>query len=452
MNFKKIIFAITLLFSSLFVGLGYAALTQELSIGGTIDSEPPKKVGFYISNVEVSSSSNTQILDHKIFSPTILSTEFNINNGGSITFKVTVTNDTNLTYWYDELQYIPDNEDNSYIQDSVITIITKDKENETTLTFDSHDWVPALSSRDYYVTYTSNRTLSNIKLSVNFHFENRLDFVHDEFSELLNNPTSYEILSNAFNENYAETGSTVLGNVGDDKALFDQLFGENLTLNVDGVEKPVTIMIQREDVNNSNSGDNYEPSGPKGCEYTIYITTDNVDVPGSKPTVYAITYTQNDQGEWHQIAQLYEGTALSEDYDLTNSTYDGAFDVDTWRATAKVYELAPGIDYNVGYQNGDQYDIIKTLEDLMTVKDQNFFNEIDNQKIMKKAYDILKANEGSNAPEVVALREAFEAAKPYFVNYNNGQEFKVNRSYTRAEIIGYIVDIIDAMNYFEQTS
>lgn len=451
MNFKKITLIITLLFSMLFVGLGYARLSVDFNIGGTIEVDPPQPPAFYISNVTLEDTNNAQILKYDKYMPTIVNTEFSINKGGSITLKVTVTNDSNLTYWYEEMQYIPDNENNSLIQNKTITITTKDKSNESSATFNASDWVPAMSSRDFYVTYNSNSNITNVKLSVNFHFENRLDFVHDEFSNILNNPDTYSSLTAAFNTNYAETGSTVLGNLGDDKTLFDQLFGPNITLNVDGVEKPVTIMIQRENMDNNKSGDSYSPSGPTGCEYTIYITTDSI-VNGSSPTVYAITYTQDSNGNWHQIGQLYEGTASAKDYDSTIEGYQGAFDVSTWKAAPKTYELAPGIDYNVGYANGDQYDIIKDLETLMTTKDQNFFNEIDNQKIFKKAYDTLQANKNSTAPEVEALRVAFEAAAPYYVNYNNGQEFKVNRSCTRAEIVGYIIDIINALNYFEQTT
>ena len=451
MNFKKITLIITLLFSMLFVGLGYARLSVDFNIGGTIEVDPPPKPSFYISAVEFVSVSNGQNISYQEYSPTIFNTEFSLNRNGSITYKITVTNDTTLTYWYDELQYVPDNLNNSLIQNSTVKIITKDKSTESSATFNSSDWVPSMTSRDFYVTYSSNSNVSNVKLSINFHFENRIDFVQDEIVNVLNTPETYSSLTAAFNTNYAETGSTVLANIGDDKELFDQLFGANLTLNVDGVEKPVTIMIQRENRDNNKSGDSYSPSGPTGCEYTIYVTTDSIS-SGSTPTVYAITYTQNENGEWHQIGQLYEGTASAIDYDTSADGYQGAFDVSTWKATPKTYELAPGIDYNVGYANGDQYDIIKDLETLMTTKDQNFFNEIDNQKIFKKAYDTLQANKNSTAPEVEALRAAFEAAKPYYVNYNNGQEFKVNRSCTRAEIVGYIIDIINALNYFEQTT
>ena len=451
MKFRKIIFAITLLFSTLFVGVGYAKLTQEFNVGGSIESEAPPKPSFYISAVEFISVSNGQNISYQEYSPTIFNTEFNLNRNGSITYKITVTNETSLTYWYDELQYVPDNLNNSLIQNSTIKIMTKDKSNESSATFNSSDWVPAMTSRDFYVTYSSSSNVSNVKLSVNFHFENRLDFVHDEFANILNNTDTYSLIADAFNKNYAETGSTVLGNLGDDKALFDQLFGPNITLNVDGIEKPVTIMIRRENVDKDKSGDSYSPSGPTGCEYTIYITTDSITT-GTSPTVYAITYTQDSNGNWHQIGQLYEGTATAMDYDTSIDGYQGAFNVSTWKATAKTYQLAPGIDYNVGYANGDQYDIIKDLETLMTTKDQNFFNEIDNQKIFKKAYDTLQANKNSTAPEVEALRLAFEAAEPFYVNYNNGQEFKVNRSCSRAEIVGYIIDIINALNYFEQTS
>ena len=242
--------------------------------------------------------------------------------------------------------------------------------------------------------------------------------------------------------------------MGSDKKIFDELFGRDLTIVVDGVEKPLTILIERKNVDGKSTGDSYDNHGGnndlKGCEYTMYLTVDDVSSSGGKATVYAITYTQDNSGNWHKIAQLYEGTCTKVDYDTSIEGYQGAYDVSSWTASAKEYQLTEDISYKVGQANGDQYDIIKDLETLMSTTDNDIFNELDNTKFFKKVYDVLQANNDPNDQAYMNLYIAFQNASPYYVIYNNGQEIKTKRNCTRAEIIGYIVDINEALEYYYQ--
>ena len=147
--------------------------------------------------------------------------------------------------------------------------------------------------------------------------------------------------------------------------------------------------------------------------------------------------------DWYQVGELYEGTApiLS----------DGTIDYKNWIATHKNYEIADGIAYLVGAPNGDQYDIMKTMEQLISAEDQDIFNQIDNVNIFKKTYDIIMKHQGSDDPAIVGLRTAFYDAEKFYVNHNNGQEFKVVRNkYTRAEIIYALRNIQDALDYYYQ--
>jgi hypothetical protein len=187
-----------------------------------------------------------------------------------------------------------------------------------------------------------------------------------------------------------------------------------------------------------------------GCEYTLYLTVDDISSPGGSATVYAITYTCNEYGHWHKIAELYEGTCPKEDYDPSTNTYEGGFDLSKWVASAKEYHLTDQISYKVGQKNGDQYDIIKDLETLMSVNDNEIYNDIDNTRFFKKVYDILKQHQNSVDAAVVNLREAFETASFLYNIYNNGQEIKVKRDVSRAVLIGYIRDIADALDYYYQ--
>jgi hypothetical protein len=424
-----------------------------MDITGTIQSKPPH-YDIHITDVVVSNSSNSSSVSTTIVKPTSISIVNNASRAnGYVTYKVTVTNDSDVTYWYGGLKIPSDYESNNLIGSSNgISISLKDKLTDSAATFNTGDWIPPKTTRDFYVTYTYGSNAISYKTTlVNFHFEIRIDAVHTDFLTLLNDPISYSKLSAAFDNQYKENKGTVLGNIGDDKKIFDELLGSTLTLNVDGVERPVTLLVERINVDNKSTGDSYNVSGgPTGCEYTLYITTDDLSSSGGKAQVYAITYTQGSDGVWHQLAELYEGTATKSDYDTSNGTYDGAFTVSSWNASKNDYEFIDGMYYKVGYEQGDQYDKLKTIKELMSTNDQDIFNDIDNKNFFKKVYDIIQQNKGSIAPEVVALRDAFNNAAPYYTIYNNGAEIKVKRNCSRAEIIPYLEAIQKALDYYNQ--
>ena len=270
---------------------------------------------------------------------------------------------------------------------SGITIVTKDHQNDSSQTFDSNDWVPPQTYREFYVTYHFGSNVPIIcSLMVNFHFDIRMDAVHDEFISVLNNikaPNSYDNLSDVFDQQYAKDGSVTITTESHPQ-VFQSLF-EDLMVDIDGTEKQAHVVIRRENMDGSAStGDDYDGSGPKGCEYTLYITVESL-TPGTKPTVYAIAYScgADNMGDgWYQVGELYEGTAPIK--------ADGTIDYQNWIATQKTYEIADNIKYNVGMQNGDQYDIMKTMEQLISAKDQDIFNDIDNTDIFRKVYRILQ--------------------------------------------------------------
>lgn len=456
-NSKKVVLLITLFFFSLFINLAYASLSNTLNIGGSIHAIPPlQKSAFRISEVTIEPGNTATVSSYKYFDPTIFQATFNTKNAQTkITFKVTMINESNKTYWFDSVKYLKDDLSNSLIGSSNgITINLKDKITDSANTFNNDDYIPAKTTRDFYVTFTFGGSTVNsgdISISINFNFIEKIDAVYSELDALLNTPEAYSILSSAFENKYKSTGETVIANVGSDAKIFDQLFGPNMTVTVDGVEKPVTVLIRRENVDGKTTGDSYSTQGgPTGCEYTIYITTDSLTTSGAKATTYAITYTQGSDGVWHRLAQLYEGEAVIEDYDNTTSSFEGVIDVYSWQATANTYEIADGLSYKVGQGNGDQYQIMKDFEDIISVQDQNIFNEIDNTKFFKKVYDLLHENMNSTAPEIERLRIAFSNAAPFYTIYNGGQEIKVNRNCTRAEIISYILDIQEALNYYYQ--
>lgn len=458
---KKIIVSITLLFVCLFVNVGYASLVNELNISGTAQAIPPAKYDVYLTASELISTNSTSNIMYQHEKPTnFLSIVGVSKNDSSITYKLTVINETNVTYYYNGYQFVDDVSNNSLIGETYgISIVTKDKLEDSTNTFNNEDWIPPTTSRDFYITYVFKRdavNLGEVGTKISFKFTVHIDAAHEEFMRLLNDDEIYQILVEAFDDKYKESQSTVLGNVGDDKEIFDKIFGRDLTIEIDGEEKPLTILIERKNVDGKSTGDSYTNHGGnndlKGCEYTMYLTVDDVSSSGGTANVYAITYTQDNSGNWHKIAQLYEGTCPKVDYDSSTEGYQGAYDVSKWTAVAKEYQVTDDIVYKVGQSSGDQYDIMKDIASLMSTTDNDIFNELDNTKYFKKVYDILDAHKYSTAADIVQLRAVFEAAAPYYVIYNNGQEIKVKRNCTRAEILGYIEDINIALEYYYQVN
>ena len=409
----------------------------------------------YISNVErISSTSFQRELEYGHSLPTNVKLTGNVTSKNcTATYKITVFNNTDVTYWFIGTEIKNSNPSGNFSASS-ISLTLRDTLGDSANSFNTQDWIPPRTYRDFYVTYSFNNGYTDVTCLVNYYFSIKMDSVKDEFLKILNDKESaygYNYLAGTFNQNYSENKSTVLTNVGSDLQVFNNMFGKTLTVNVNGTEVPVTVTIERKNVDGRTTGDAYQGSNaPTGCEYTLYITTDAL-TSGGTATVYAVSYTCGADGTWYQLGQLYEGTAKSEDYETT-AGYQGSVDTETWIATKKTYTIADNIYYKVNEQYGTNFDQLKTIDGIQSTNDTEIFNKIDNSNILKKIYDILNKSENkySTAEEVVLLRTAFEDMAPYYNNYNNGQEFKIKRNCPRAEIIPYIIRLNDAWSYYNQ--
>lgn len=448
-----VIIVFPLLFSGVFALWSYPSVppipTETILPMKMIEFKEYK--GVYIKSVEVVSTSNAQVTDNKYTRPTFHKTTVDANrNGGSVTYKIRLHNNTDTNYWYMGMS-IPAGEGQNALINAYqgISIVLKDLLSDSTATFNKDDRIPPQTERDVYVTYTyGNNAQTACFTNIELCFGIRMDAVQDEFLTLLNNLApgyNYYYLTELLNAAYTKNGSTTITTESHPEA-FANMFGD-LTVDVDGQEKTAHIVIRRENLDNdATSGDKYSGGTPAGCEYTLYVTVESL-TPGTSPTVYAITYSKGANGmgnDWYQIGELYEGTAPIK--------ADGSIDYKNWKATHKTYEIADGIEYLVGAPNGDQYDIMNTMEQLISAVDQDIFNQIDNTNIFKKVYDILQKHPGSTDPAVVGLKKAFDDASIFYRNMNNGQEFKVVRDkYTRAEIIYALQNIQAALDYYYQT-
>ncbi len=455
--------------------IGFAVLSKNLVVSGEmmlVGSEPE---GIYISDVKVYSTSGISSASESIIYPTSLQTNANVTSqSASITYEITVYNKTDMTYWYLGTEVANEVGSNSLINTTNgIAISTKDGSASNSTAFDTNDWIPPQTERVFYATYVfGSRAQGNISTMVNFSFGLHMGSVSDAFLKVLNDKTSafgYYYLADAFNKNYAENGSTVVGNIGDDEEVFNHLFGSSLTINVDGVDLPVTILVERKNVDGkSGTGDAYTGNGsPTGCEYTVYVTVDDLSSNGSKATVYAVSYSCGPDGTWYMIGELYEGRCTVEDYENSNDPRDDAFDVDSWIATQKEYTVIDNVTYKVGYtQQGTEYDRYNTIELLMSKFDQEFYNKVNNnsakflQTVCKTVYSYKQSGGGyiesenyANAanPGYADLKMAFDRIKPYCLIANGAQEVKLTdsaRNLSRAEIIQILENIKTTYDYY----
>ena len=460
-----------LLLSTMFLGIGYASLATTLSVTGTEKLEKPPEI--YISNVAVVAQSRVSSVDVQKVMPTNLRSSVTLSGqNATVTYEVTVQNNSEITYWYLGATSFEEYGQNDLIgATNGIFITTKDNSSTSSDVFDTADWIPPKTSRIFYATYSFGPLASGtVSTLVNFKFGLRMESVQDEFLNVINDRVSeygYHYLAEAFDDLYAETGGTVLGNVGDDKEIFNNLFGANLSINVDGESVPVTIMIERKNVDgNASSGDSYSGNGaPTGCEYTIYITTDNLSQTGGTATVYAVSYTCGADGLFYQIGELYEGKSTVIDYDTSTTAQDGAFDVSKWTATAKTYNVTDKISYKVGYEQGTEYDKYTTLEQIMSAKDQEFYNKVNNNSgdLLKPVCQTLYTYQHNNGQYIESenfankykqgydgLKTAFDKIKPYCYIGNGAQEVKIQNanSLSRAELIRMLEEIQNAYDYY----
>lgn len=411
--------------------------------------------GVYIDTIVVYDFRSVTERALEISFPTDLYSSVRASAGGYITYKITFHNNSSVNQWFIKQSYDSNLANNSLIETTNgISIATKDHPADSVSTFDASDYIPANTYRDVYVTYSfGSASTGEIVTFVDYLFGEKLDAVYTSFSDVLNAPETYALLTQALNDSYSKTGNVAISNVGDDKALFDQIFGESITVNIDGNELPATITIRRENVDGKVTGDSYSGSGPSGCEYVLYITVDELD-PNNNPTgnatVYAIAYSNggiSNQDEWYQIGELYEGTAP-----LVNVNGNNVFDYTNWEASPKEYVVADGITYKIGLEQGDQYQKMKTLEELMAVKDNEIFNKINNTQILKKVYAIVYNPQNEGKPGYDILKQAFLDAAPFYTVNNNGGDIPVNTNCTRAEILPYIEAIQKALDYYNQVN
>ena len=193
----------------LFICLGYAAITNNLYVIGRVNVVAEDPTGVIIKKVSVSAQSGVSALETAYELPTNLKSNMQVNaQNASITYEITVYNNSDVVYWYLGPVIYEDYDSNGLIgQGGGISITTKNHATQSSTSFGTSDWIPPKTERVFYATYTFGANAQGrISTMVNFNFGLHADSVSDGLEKVLNDKISaygYNYLSEAFNKQYA---------------------------------------------------------------------------------------------------------------------------------------------------------------------------------------------------------------------------------------------------------
>ncbi|MBQ9112039.1 MAG: hypothetical protein IJY08_00495 [Clostridia bacterium] len=329
-RWAKVILGIVFSFMVCFLAVGYAQLTDTLSITGSAQASAEESV--FVTDAVMTSGSGSGIK----WTKTIVTSTVDLGASASATMRITVYNNTDIVYGYNTYKYaIGDGYDNENIK--ITPSIAKRTE------------VAPGESLEFDVVFTyvsgSSATDSSLYSVIDYEFlpldeipeddaEVAANGVMERFREILNDTDGdYKTLTdhmdkgdeNNRNETYV---GNVVGATAADIALLEDLFVGDLHINIGGVDTDVTIMIKREDL-----------TGDGVAEMTVYMTTDDLQLSfweqwtGAYAPVYVAVFTQDTTGEWIQIGDMFEGEAQIVNYS-TGFSGSGSINTDTWRSTS----------------------------------------------------------------------------------------------------------------------
>ena len=461
--FRKIVICSAFLFVFLFISLGYAAFTDTLSIRGSATITVP--YGLFITDVELDSASNatSSSVDYLGYTTTVDASFKRTVSTGNVTYKITVFNNTELTYAYRNLYY--QESLSGYNGNSIIGTANRSRISITT-SFPDGNKVLKGESLVFYVTYTLGsslnrnttfKTLVNYQFGINVESETvAKDVLVEKFSNILNSEETYTKLYDRIDDKFSgpEWTSNYIGNVtdstSDDSATVNEIFAGFLQMTIDGVDTPITALIKHENVDGrTDTGDDYTAvSGSSsfsgyGCEFTIYMTTSDLSDRNERPPVYAAVYTcdrreDGSMGPWYALGETYSGSAQIVGYEGGEST--GSFDTGTWRSYEKTYNVTETYSYTIPAN--------LTIYDIMVMTDEEAIKKA--EVLLNKTKAILDENKYAGTG-MVELEEAYfsyiAAANIYTVNADG--TISVNKDATLVQVIPHIKKLDQVLSYFE---
>ena len=409
----KRLIAVSLSVMCLFTCVGYAAVSDVLTIRGTAKADIPS--GLFITAVSTASASGVDKNDVSFLQyTTTIDSNIKKSNytAGTVTYRVTVLNNTKITYSYRGIYYqsnLTGYNGNNYVSTSngnqrigvVCSLANASAEEKKVAPGQTLDFTVTYTVGSWMNPNTDWKTLINFQFGINVDGEREaLEVVEDKFLNILNTATTYEQLIDALDNKFdgrQEWTSNYIGNVtgssSEDSVAVNTLFAGQLQITVGKEQMDATVLIKHENLDgNVYTGDDYVAVNSNnggvfrgyGCEMTLYLTIDPLTSAGRYVPVYVVVFTcdrdenGNKISDWYRIGSTYAGTANVVTYDGGNGT--GSFVTDNWIADAATYQLIDGYSFDI---NGDIYRLDayshavaqnETIKTIVSAKDANAVN------------------------------------------------------------------------------
>ncbi len=312
----------------------------------------------YITKTEYLSGNGTYT--NVTYLDNVLSSSVNVPKGTSLTFRITVFNNTSVVQGFDAVVSTASGYDNSNVT-YTLTNLKRPYTIDGVMASDVTR-IPAQQKYQYEITFnlvenasSSNATLNSV---LNFifkpfdeidpeHFTSPVDGALEAFKKILNTPDDKARLDGIMDQS-SSTGAyvgNVVGSSNNDTQVLNELFDGNLHLMLTDpdtgalVKTNLTCMIKEEDLD----GDGKD-------EMTIYMTPDNLSNAGiwsSVSNVYVGVFTQvtasDGTQKWEQLGDLYHGTSQCNDYDSNIfNGFDPSINTDRWRSSQAYHNVKSG--------------------------------------------------------------------------------------------------------------
>ena len=361
-KWRNILLCAAVSFMFLFMAVGYAQLTDNMTINGSVTVTEIETV--YITGIKVTSSANVTVNDSKGITLTktgyltfshndyVLKSQSGSNSGGSITITITVKNNSGSDQYF--LKHT--STDESKLNNNVVITYAQSGDNR---------WVKHGQSKDFTITIQNTSKNSSFSLK---DFESLLVFSPNFDSSVTEGATNTlakmfaNVLAgkgpNGDGKGITYKGKTVAankimeeitkkmtdvetggytGNVGnatqDEKDLMTAIFGDNITLQIGPNYYSVYILIKNQQID--GKGDN---------DMVIYVTADQLEVGGGEwknnkwqntriVPVYALVFIK-DGNSYKYCDHLFAGEAPVCDFGgaLGNGKV-GNFHTNIWNST-----------------------------------------------------------------------------------------------------------------------
>lgn len=471
-----------LTFLCLFTCVGYASLSDTLEVKGSAKTVIPS--GLFITSISTTSTSRidknvVEFLEYTTTVDSTLSRQSSYYNSGSVTYTITVLNNTKLTYSYRGIYYqsnLADYGGNNY----VATTASRSKIGvECSLANASAEnkKVAPGEKLTFTVKYTLGtgmdaskdwKTLINFQFGINVDGEREaLEVVEAKFLDILNTNSTYVQLIDALDNKFdgrQEWTSNYIGNVtgssSEDSVAVNTLFSGQLQITVGKDQMDATVLIKHENLDgNAMTGDDYVAENENnggvfrgyGCEMTLYLTIDPLTSAGRYVPVYAVVFTcdrdeNGNIGEWYRIGSTYAGTANVVTYDGGNGT--GSFVTDNWKADAATYKLIDGYSFDI---KGDSYQLAayshsvsqdESIKTIVSNKDARALNTL--QTLLNDAKRIIENREYAGVG-IDLVEETYDSLSSYYSVDENGNH-TVDADLTLAQLSPAILNLYRDVN------